>query len=74
VGPGVKIPMRRSNFEGRRGRPIVKYKDTLRSPVRFAVKVVGFGGPKKAQVQSYLPGGANMPTWEGTLAPPGEYD
>jgi len=25
-------------------------------------------------VQSYLPGGVNVPTWEGTLAPPGEYD
>ena len=30
--------------------------------------------PKEAQVQSYSPGGANVPTWEGTLAPPGEYD
>ena len=25
-------------------------------------------------VQSYLPGGNNVPTWEGTLVPPGEYD
>jgi len=25
-------------------------------------------------VQSYLPGGANIPSHEGTLAPPGEYD
>ena len=24
--------------------------------------------------QSYLPGGANVPRWEGTLAQPGEYD
>ena len=28
----------------------------------------------KAQVQSYLPGGANVPSWEGTLAPPAEYN
>ena len=33
------------------------------------------GGPKEAQGQSYLPGGANVPTWEGILvAPPGKYD
>jgi len=32
------------------------------------------GGPKEARVQSYLPGGANAPTQEGTLVPPGEYD
>ena len=28
------------------------------------------GGPNEAQVQSYSPGGANVPTWGGTLAPP----
>jgi len=32
------------------------------------------GGPKEAQVQSYLPDGANVPLWEGTYALPGEYD
>ena len=31
-------------------------------------------GQKKAQVQSYSPGGANVPSHVGTLAPPGEYD
>ena len=31
-------------------------------------------GLKEAQVQSYSPDGANVPSWEGTLAPPGEYD
>jgi len=31
-------------------------------------------GQKEAQVQLYLLGGANVPSWEGTLAPPGEYD
>jgi len=29
-------------------------------------------GLKEAQVQSYLPGGATVPSQEGTLAPPGE--
>ena len=32
------------------------------------------GGPEEAQAQSHSPGGANVPTWEGTLAPSGEYD
>jgi len=41
---------------------------------RFAVWIVDSGGPKEAQVQSYSSGGANVPSWEGTLAPPGEYD
>jgi len=41
---------------------------------RFAVCVVDSSGQKEAQVQSYSPGGANVPTWEGTLAPPGECD
>jgi len=31
-------------------------------------------GPKEARVQSYSRSGANVPSWEGTLAPPGEYD
>jgi len=35
---------------------------------------VNLVGPKEAQVQSYLPGGANVPSWEGTLTPPREYD
>jgi len=37
---------------------------------RFAVWVVDSGGPKEAQVQ--WPGGANVPSCEGTLAPPDE--
>jgi len=40
----------------------------------FAVWVVDSGGPKEARVQSYSSGGATVPTWEGTMAPPGEYD
>ena len=30
-------------------------------------------GLKEAKVQSYSPGGANVPSWQGTLAPPGEF-
>jgi len=33
-----------------------------------------WAGTKEAQVQSYLPGGTNLPSWEGTLVPPGEYN
>jgi len=33
----------------------------------FAIWVVDLGGPKEAQVQSYSPGGANVPIW-GHLA------
>jgi len=35
---------------------------------------IDLGGPKEAQVQSHLPGGANGPKREGTLTSPGEYD
>ena len=46
---------------------------------RFAVWVVDSDWPNEAQVQSCLPGGANVPTCQcaphvGTLVPPGEYD
>ena len=42
---------------------------------RFAVWVVETRvGPKEAQVRSYSPGGANVPSHVGTLAQPGEYD
>jgi len=33
-----------------------------------------FGGPKEARDQLYSPGGTNVPSLEGKLAPPGEYD
>jgi len=39
-----------------------------------SIWVVDLGAAKKAQVQSYSPGCANVPLWEGTLAEPGEYD
>jgi len=41
---------------------------------RFVVWIVDSGGPKEAQVQSYSPGGANVPTWKGTLTLPGDFD
>jgi len=41
---------------------------------RFAVWVVDSGGLKEAQVQSYSPVGANVPTWKGTLVAAGKYD
>jgi len=44
------------------------------STYRFAVWVVDSGGPKEAQVQSYSSGGVNVPSREGALASPGEYD
>ena len=43
-----------------------------RSICRFLV--VDSGRPKEEQVQLYSLGGANMPSWEGTLTQPGEYD
>jgi len=41
---------------------------------RFTVWMVDSGGLKEAQVQSYSPDGANVPSHVGTLAPPGKYD
>jgi len=41
---------------------------------RFAVWIVDSGGPKEATLQSYSPGGANVPSWEGTVSQPGEYN
>jgi len=40
---------------------------------RCSVWVVDSGGLKEAQVQSYLLDGANVPSLEGTLAPPGTH-
>jgi len=63
-----------------KGAPTVKYRDFLPWAVqkgrtdRFAVWVVDSGGPMEEQVQSYPPGGANVSSWEGTMAPSGKYD
>jgi len=46
----------------------------MAEPIHFVVWVVDSGGPKEARVQSHSPGDANVPTWEGTLLPPREYD
>jgi len=40
----------------------------------FAASVVHSGGPKDAQIHSYSPSGASVPSWEDTLPPVGEYD
>ena len=86
VGPGnhvfdggPDIPHRNGQFWGQE-EPIVSIGTFCRELCengrtdRLAVWIVDWGGPKEAQVQSYSPGGASVPTWEGTLAPPGEYD
>jgi len=39
---------------------------------RFAVWAVDSSVPKDAQIQSYSPGGANVPSWEDTLPSPVE--
>ena len=44
------------------------------NPTTDVVWVLDLGKAKEAQVQSYPPASANVPTWEGTLDPPGEYD
>jgi len=76
---GVEIsPIRRGNLRERIAH--CKYRDFLHELCnngrtdRFPVWIVHSGGPKEAQVQSYSPNGANVPTWEGTLEPPGEYN
>jgi len=74
-----EIPHKKGNFGGK-GRPLLSIVtfcgELCRSgwTDRFAAWVVDSGGPKEAQLQLYLPGGANVPTWEGTLAPPCKYD
>ena len=43
-------------------------------PMDLPFWVVDSGGAKETQVQSYSPGGANVPIWENSLASPGKYD
>jgi len=77
---GSRCPMGSGNFEGGKGHPIVKHKDTLPWSVQkwlnwsICCLDCGLGCPKEAQVQLYSPGGASVPSCQGTLAPPGEYD
>jgi len=76
---GVQISHRKMQFWGQE-EPIVSIGTFCRELCkngrtdRFAVWTVDSGGPKEPLVQSYSPGGANVPTWEGTWASPGEYD
>jgi len=46
----------------------------LRTRVGPRNHLLDVGAPKVAQIQWYSIGGANVPLWEGTLAPPGDYD
>ena len=40
---GVQIPVESGNFDGEKGRPIVKYWDTLRSSVQKWLNQIPFG-------------------------------
>jgi len=85
VGPrkhvldGPQIPYAEGQLLGERTCPGMP-DDTLpwavqRCPNRsITVWVVDSSGPKEAQVQLYLPGGANVPSREGTMTSPGEYN
>jgi len=60
--------MGRGNFEEGKGRPIVKYRDSIVNRAKPAepinvVRCVDLGGSKEARVR-----------WGCTLAPPSEYD
>ena len=72
----VQIPMERGNFEGKGMPPTCpRHSDVICLKwLNRPIWVVDSGRPKEAQVQSYSPGGANVPSWKNTLAPPGEYD
>jgi len=71
---GPDPPMGRGDF-GVKEAPVVKYRDCRelcknRLSDRLAGLVVDSRRLKEAQVQSYSPGAANVPSW----AQPGEYD
>ena len=78
LGEGPDPPMDRGNVGERGvhckvetfGRELSKQPETIDLP--FGLWTLS--GPKEARVQSYSPGGANVPSWKGTLVPPGEYD
>jgi len=68
---GSRSRMRRGNFGGK-GHPLQSIGTLCHCGLckngwtdRFAIWLMDSGGPKEARVQSYLPGGANMP--DGTL-------
>jgi len=43
-------------------------------PIDLSSGLWTWAGLGEAQVQSHSPGGANVPSQEDTLPPPGEYD
>jgi len=72
-----RSPMGRGNSDGQ-GRPLQSIGTFSRKlcingcTYPFAVSVVDSSGPKDAQVQSYSPGGSNVPLWKDTLPSPVE--
>jgi len=71
------LPLDHATNEKHEEEPILSIGTSCRELCKnglFAIWIVDSGGPKEAQVQSCSPGGANVPTLEVTLAPPGEYD
>jgi len=75
---GPDPPWDGDNLKGGKGWPIVKYSDTrpwsVQKWLNQSICCVGCGiwWAEGSTVQSYLPGGASVSSWEGTLAPPGE--
>jgi len=56
---GVQIPHGKGQFLGK-GTYIVN-KGGVQKPLNRSICRLGLGGPKEAHVQSYSPGGANVP-------------
>jgi len=77
--PNPNCPTRRGNFGGKGPHfkvlalSAVSCAETA-EPIDFPIWDVDSGVLKEAQVQSYLPGGANVPSPVGTLVPPGKHD
>jgi len=72
---GVQIPCWKGQFR-EKGRPLWSV-DFLQWAVQKQLNrlicCLGCGLGLEEQVQSYLPGGTTVSTWESTLAPPGKY-
>ena len=64
---GAKIPHAKGQLLGERTCPGMPNNTAVScakmAADRLAIWVVDSGGPKEAQVQPYLPGGANVPSW-----------
>ena len=76
----VQIPHDKGQFWGK-GSPIAQVQGLsavscaeTAEPIDLPFGLWTRVGPKEAQVRSYSPGGANVPSHVGTLTQPGEYD